>query len=115
MKKTLLLGAIAVVAFTVSGCGSSKDTTNTGSGTDTTDTATNNTFGIASCDKYVKLMDCVVSKTPEASRADAQSMYDQAISTRKSLPADQLQTICDQTVVQLEAQKDTFAALWCEL
>ena len=68
-----------------------------------------------SCQKYVDFMKCVVEKTPEAARAQAQSALDQAMTQFKSLNADQQGQACDMATQALESNKDAYAQLGCEI
>lgn len=118
MKKTLLIIA-GIATLTLTGCGASNSTTNgTGSTAWTgvaANTDSNSSFGIESCDKYAKLMDCVMGKVPEAQKEQTQKMYDDAMKARKALPTDQLKQVCDTTMTQLETMKDTYKAMGCEM
>jgi hypothetical protein len=68
-----------------------------------------------SCQKYVNFMQCVVSKTPEAARSQAQAGLDQAIAQFKTLSVDQQTQACDMATKALEANKDSYAQLGCEI
>lgn len=113
MKNTLLLIA-AVSTLSLSACGSTA-TTDTTTGSGAAADAWSSTFGIESCDKYVKLMDCVISKIPADQQAATKQQYTDAMAAWKKLPADQLKQVCDTTVAQLDSMKDTYKSMGCDL
>ncbi len=110
MKNTLLLIA-SLSTLALSACGNITTTTSTTN----LSWALSSEFGIPSCDKYVKLMDCVISKIPVNQQTETKQQYNEAMTARKKLPADQLKQICDTTIAQLDSVKDTYKSMGCEL
>ena len=124
MKFYSLAALFAVLV--VAGCGSKTSMSSTDTTTPTAEVAptadtTTPTAEVAptdlapSCQKYVDFMKCVVEKTPEAARAQAQSALDQAMTQFKSLNADQQGQACDMATQALESNKDAYAQLGCEI
>mgnify|MGYP003436400313 CR=1 FL=1 len=116
MKKSFLLMAF-VCAVVLSGC-SMGTTTVSGETTTTTTTKTSDTkysFDDANCQSYVDLMECLIDKTPEASKDQTQKSFDQVMSMWKGLDATQLPSTCKQTMDMLVNQKDVFANAGCPL
>lgn len=128
MKKTLLFSIFAIVLL--SGCGNSSTIDNaTGSvNTDTvlTGVVDNSTwvakesptefrFGIDNCDKYTKLMECVISKIPTASRTETIDQYENVIKMWKQFSGSDLKSVCDQTITALQDTKESFEKIGCTL
>jgi uncharacterized lipoprotein YehR (DUF1307 family) len=117
MKKTFLL-LVLVCTVVLAGCSMGKKTTTTGSGDTTTTTSSANTkysFEDANCQSYVDLMECLIDKTPEASKEQTQKSFDQVMSMWKSLDATTLPSTCKQTMDMLANQKEVFANAGCPL
>lgn len=107
-----------VCTVILAGCGMNKNTTTTGSGdaeVKTTTAATEYSFEDANCQSYVDLMECLIDKTPEASKEQTQKSFDQVMSMWKGLDATQLPSTCKQTMDMLANQKEVFANAGCPL
>ncbi len=72
-------------------------------------------FNITNCDKYVKLMECVIDKIPSGKRTDTISQYEQVIKMRKWFSGEDLKGICDQTIDSLNTSSGSFKQIGCNL
>ena len=113
MKKTLLI-ITGIACITLAGCGNSWNTPTLSWSTTTWSQYASWSFGIENCDKYTKLMDCVMGKVPEAQKEQTQKMYNDAMNARRALPSEQLTQICNTTMWQLETMKTTYKSMGCE-
>ena len=111
MKKISLI-AICMICIYISWCGSisNKSENSWSINTETFWWS----FDIDSWDKYTKLMECIISKVPEAQKEQTQKIYIQTMNERKKLPNDKIKQICDTTVSNLTTMKDTYKSMWCE-
>lgn len=112
MKKNLLI-ITGIATLILAWCWASSSMTNTNWSGSVESLSTS--FWIESCDRYTKLMDCVMDKIPEAQKEQTQKMYDEAMKSRKALPSEQLKQVCDTTMTQLETMKDTYKTMGCEM
>lgn len=104
MKKTsFAVLSVLLISLILTGCMGSKKEETAGE------------FASASCNAYVKLMKCVVDKTPESARAQAQQGLDMAIAQWKQVDESQLDAICSQAVEGIAAAKDAYSQMGCEL
>lgn len=72
-------------------------------------------FDIPNCDKYVKLMECVIDKIPAGKRTDTITQYEQVIKMRKGFSGADLKAICDQTIDSLKDTSGSFEQIGCSL
>ncbi len=72
-------------------------------------------FEDANCKKYVALMECLVDKTPEWSKASTINAFERVMNLWETLGADKLPDVCKQAVDALASQSEVFASAGCPL
>lgn len=72
-------------------------------------------FEDENCNKYVKLMECLIDKTPDSAKWQTISSFEKVMSLWQWLEKTALPGTCKSTMEMLENQKDVFAKAWCEL
>jgi hypothetical protein len=72
-------------------------------------------FEDENCIRYVKLMECLIDKTPDAAKNQTISSFEKVMDLRKGLEVTALPMTCKNTMDMLQNQKDVFAKAGCEI
>jgi len=72
-------------------------------------------FGDENCDKYVKLMECLIDKTPDSAKSQTISSFEKVMELWKGLDKSVIAGTCKNTIDMLNNQKDVFEKAWCAL
>lgn len=72
-------------------------------------------FDNKDCQTYVKLMECLIDKTPEAAKNQTISSFEKVMQLWKWLDASTLPSTCKNTIEMLQNQKEVFAKAGCNL
>lgn len=65
-------------------------------------------FGDENCDKYVKLMECLIDKTPDSAKSQTISSFEKVMELWKGLDKSVIAGTCKNTIDMLNNQKDVF-------
>lgn len=101
-KKTLMVGGLTLSALILTGC--------FGKG----NTEKKDSFEVAACNEYIEFMRCVAEKAGDTS-ASSHAIIDQAITSWKALPNDQLELVCTQAISNITEYASTYEQIGCAL
>lgn len=71
-------------------------------------------FEVAACNEYIEFMRCVAEKAGDTS-ASSHAIIDQAITSWKALPNDQLELVCTQAISTISEYASTYEQIGCAL
>lgn len=72
-------------------------------------------FTSKTCNAYIDLMKCVISKNPENRKIESISMLNDVIKQWQKLSSSELKSTCDTTIEQLYANRSSFESIWCSI
>ncbi len=73
------------------------------------------TFDDDNCNKYVRLMECLLDKTPDTAKEQTVKSFEKVMELWKWLEKTALPETCKNTMNMLEDQKDVFAKAGCAI
>lgn len=65
-------------------------------------------FGDENCNKYVKLMECLLDKTPDTAKEQTVRSFEKVMDLRNGMEKDALPETCKNTINMLQDQKEVF-------
>jgi|GEM_PF-3860886 len=120
MKK-LMMAFLLMSTTILAGCsffGKKVTTTDTVSDTNTATTSTGQVmaeavkgkynFGDENCNKYVKLMECLLDKTPDTAKEQTVRSFEKVMDLWNGMEKDALPETCKNTINMLQDQKEVF-------
>ncbi len=72
-------------------------------------------FDDENCNKYVKLMECLIEKTPDSAKNQTADSFKKVMELWSGFEKNLLPSTCKNTIDMLTNQKDVFAKVGCEI